>query len=318
MTSNKVNQILFNALTPSNGGRLSKIVNGIIISTILITVVSIILESEPSIRIQYSHWFYCIEIGSTLLFTLEYIARLYVIPLDKEYCHLSPFKARLKYATSFFSVIDLLAIIPFIVSFFFVDLRILRLLRLVRIFKLTRYNTAMNTLLSVIKQEANAFLSVIFILMIILVIAASGVYYFERTAQPEHFGSILKSMWWAMVTLTTVGYGDVFPITPMGKLFSSVIMVMGIGLVALPAGILASGFSDKLHKNQDQYRKAVKISLRDGKISKIERELLKDIQLKNNLSDEEAEDIERMEYQRIEEEHYKHCPHCGKSLEHQF
>ncbi len=315
MKVNKFNQFLFNALTPSNGRILSKIINGIIIFAILITVVSIIIESEPSIKKQYEDMFFWIEFGSVILFSVEYVARLYIAPLNKGYRHLPPLKARLKYAKSFFAVIDLLAIAPFILSFFFLDFRILRLLRLLRIFKLTRYNSAMNTLLGVIKQEANAFLSVIFILMIILVIAASGVYYFERTAQPEHFGSILKSMWWAMVTLTTVGYGDVFPITPMGKLFSSVIMVMGIGLVALPAGILASAFSDKLHKNQSHYRRAVKISLRDGKISKIERELLKDIQLKNNLSDEEAKEIEIEEFRLIQEEHYKCCPHCGKSIE---
>lgn len=313
MRANKFNLFLFNALDPSNHTLISKLVNGTIIITILSTVIAIMLGSDPNINRQYHSSLQHIEVFSASLFIIEYIARLYVAPLDPRYIGLNNWRARLRYALSFFAIIDFIAIVPFLLSFFYFDFRILRLLRLLRIFKLTRYNSAMNTLFTVIKQEMNSFISVIFVLSVVLIIAATGIYYCEHNAQPQHFGSILESMWWAIVTLTTVGYGDVYPITPLGKLFSAIIMIVGIGLIALPAGILASGFSDQLRKNQNQYKQAIKTCLKDGKISTSERKLLKNIQNRCNLSNEDVQEIEDIEHLKFLARNASRCPHCGRT-----
>lgn len=294
---------------------VSRVVNFIIISAIVITVISIILESEPWLEASFSPIFYTIEAISIVIFSIEYACRLWSAPDNKRYWGLRPYKARLKYAVSPMAIIDLLAILPPILSFFSVDLRFLRVIRLLRIFKLTRYSSAMNTLLKVIKHESRAFFSVVFVMMIILIIASSCIYLLEHKAQPEIFGSIPQSMWWAMVTLATVGYGDAVPITPLGKLFGGLIMLVGIGMVALPAGILASAFSEQLHENKKSYRSAVKAALDDGIISPEEYAELKKLQEKYDLSTEDAEEIIQAQLRAMTKQHaIHHCPHCGEEF----
>ena len=156
-------------------------------------------------------------------------------------------RVRWKYVTSGAAIIDLLAILPAYINFFVhIDLRFLRILRLLRLLKLTRYFISLQILLRVIEREKGSFQAVIFILVIMIVMAAAGIYVVEGRAQPDVFSSIPASMWWAVVTLTTVGYGDVTPITPLGRFLGALITILGVGLAALPAGILANGLANEL------------------------------------------------------------------------
>ena len=282
---------VYHLLDPDSDFWYSKLINRFIIATILLTVTAVILESESSLELHYSLIFEQIEYFSLIVFFIEYALRLWSAPMNPQYSNLSAASARWTYARSFFAIIDLVAILPFILSFFTVDTRVLRIIRLFRIFKITRYNAAMNTLLAVVKEKAKDLLSVIFLLAIVLVMSSSGIYLFEHSAQPDHFGSILRSMWWAIVTITTVGYGDVVPITVPGRIFAGLIMVASIGLVALPAGILASAFSEQLDRHKVQYRNAVMAVLEKGDITDDDRHILKSIQNKCNLSETDANTI---------------------------
>jgi len=218
---------------------------------ILLNVVAAILETVPAIEARFGKALYAFDLFSVAVFTVEYAVRVLLCPDDPSGRFSRPVAGRLRYMATPMAVVDLLAILPFYLgAFAAVDLRFLRVLRLFRVFKLTRYSAAMAILLSVLRQEAASFGAALFILAVVLVLAASGMYLVEHDEQPEAFGSIPAAMWWAVATLTTVGYGDVTPATGMGKLFGAVVTVVGIGMVALPAGILASAFSDRLRRRR--------------------------------------------------------------------
>ena len=169
------------------------------------------------------------------------------------------------------ALIDLIAIAPFYLGFIVdIDLRFMRVLRVLRIFKLTRYNSSMTLLLGVLKRESSSFLAALFVLFLLMILSASMVYLFEHQAQPEAFANIPKAMWWAVVTLTTVGYGDIYPITIPGRVFGAIITVVGVGMVAMPAGIIASGFSEQLRLRREEYEDVVDEALEDGHLSEEE------------------------------------------------
>ena len=147
-------------------------------------------------------------------------------------------------------------------------------------------------MLKVIWDQRKSFGAAFFILFIMLILASSGIYLVEKDAQPEKFGSIPQAMWWSIVTLTTVGYGDVYPVTTLGKIFGSVIIILGIGTVALPSGILASAFSEHTRRSQNKYKKELENALKDNKIDKSERNQLNKLAEKLNLSDEDILTIE--------------------------
>ncbi len=176
---------------------------------------------------------------------------------------------------------------------FEIDLRILRALRMLRLLKFSRYFKVMNLLLGVLKEERQSFLAAMFLLTIAMLIASTGIYIFEKDAQPDKFGSIPEAMWWAVATLTTVGYGDVTPITAMGKIFGALITIIGIGTVALPSGILASGFSDQLKRRKNTYEKELSIAMQDGIITKKERVKLEKIAEDMNLSVDQIKIMEK-------------------------
>ena len=217
------------------------------------------------------------------------------------------------------AIIDLLAILPAYINFFVhLDLRYLRILRLFRLLKLTRYFVSLQILLRVIKREKGSFQAVIFILLIMIIIAAAGVYVVENKAQPEVFSSIPASMWWAVVTLTTVGYGDVTPITPLGRFLGALITILGVGLAALPAGILANELRQRKHKLELRFREL----LDDAEIDLIEdQEKIETLRKEVGLSTEQMQDIllelihERKKEQLEQEKNkYFFCPHCGHKL----
>lgn len=172
------------------------------------------------------------------------------------YPEMSPLKARLKYIFSFMAIIDLLAILPFYVPFLIpIDLRVLRMLRIIRllrIFKINRYTTALSTIADVFKRKKHQLLSSMAVVIILMIIAAVLMYNIENEAQPEAFDNAMSALWWAVATLTTVGYGDVYPVTILGKILSAIIAILGIGLVAVPTGILSSGFVESIEEQKQQ------------------------------------------------------------------
>ncbi len=249
----------YSVLFGDNGKtRYANIFDVILVTLISANVVAIMLESVQSISLKYQTELWIFEIFSVAVFTVEYFVRAWCVVErpDRQYSH--PVRGRLRYLSTPMALIDLLAVLPFYLAFLIsIDLRFLRVLRLLRVFKLTRYSSAMSILLSVLRQEAKALAAALFVLMLLIIMSASMIYLFEQEAQPDKFGSIPHAMWWALITLTTVGYGDIVPVTTGGKLFGALISVIGIGIVALPAGILASGFSGKLHARRMDYETKV-------------------------------------------------------------
>lgn len=218
---------------------------------------------------------------------------------------------------SFHAIIDLLAILPFYLLTFGLlggfDMRFLRAVRLLRVLKLTRYSSALNMLIVTVAENGKSLAASFFILLTVMLLAASGSYYFERESQPIDFGSIPAAMWWAFATLTTVGYGDVTPITVGGKVFGALITVVGLGMVALPTGILASGFAHQLRMRSEQYQNKADEALDDGELSSSELKELEELRLQLGLSKHTASQILDVETVRksLHAESDDFCPHCG-------
>lgn len=205
-------------------------------------LVTFSIETIPSLSKDTIDFLSYFEIITIIIFTFEYIVRIYIS------------EKRLSYIFSFYGLIDLLAILPFYLAFF-IDLRslkIFRLFRLFRLFKLIRYNQKIKKLKKALQNAKEEFIIFFVLTMMMFYISSIGIYYFENQAQPEVFSSIFESMWWAVATLTTVGYGDVYPITIGGKIFTTIILLIGLGIVGIPAGIIASSLTEI---NQDKILK---------------------------------------------------------------
>jgi voltage-gated potassium channel len=218
-------------------------------SLILVNVLAVIVETVEPIRERWAFEFVAFEAFSVAVFTVEYLLRLWTCTLDPRFE--GPLRGRLRFFLSPMALIDLLAIVPAYFGDSFLDLRyarVLRLVRMLRALKLARYSRSVQTLSNVFRERRADLVLTTVLLLVLLVVSASTMYFAEHAAQPRTFSSIPAAMWWAVVTLTTVGYGDVYPITPLGKVLGAVIALLGIGLFALPAGILASGFADELQR----------------------------------------------------------------------
>lgn len=218
---------------------------------IVINVIALILESYQEIQSAYQTILDSIEIFSVIIFTIEYFLRIWAADyLSNE----SSFKSRLKFLFSPLGIIDLLAILPFYLPLIMViDLRVvkvLRLFRLLRIFKLSRFSKSLTTIIQVFKETKADLIITAFVTFILLVLSSTLMYYFEKEAQPIKFASIGHAFWWSVATLTTVGYGDVYPVTGIGKLLSGLTALIGIGFVALPTGIISSAFMNKLQRRK--------------------------------------------------------------------
>ena len=215
---------------------------------------AVMLETVKFLQERYSDIFYGFEVFSVTVFSIEYLLRVWVADVDPKYK--SPIKGRLRYLLSPMALIDLAAILPFYLPLAVtLDLRVLRLLRLFRLFrlfKMTRYVQSLRTFHRVFVAKKEELLMTAVMIFILLVFASSVMYAVENEAQPDKFPSIPETLWWGVVTLTTIGYGDVYPVTPLGKVIGGVIAFLGIGLFALPAGILASGFTEELRKRLSQ------------------------------------------------------------------
>ena len=272
---------------------LSRFVDIFLLILIFLNVLTVILETVEDLFLSYNKFFRIFEYFSVLIFSLEYAGRFWSCVEDNHNSD-SFLRIRIKYLFSFPALVDLIAILPSLLAFIFpsVDLRFIRVLRIFRFLKFSRYSSSINNLLKVIWDQRKSFGAAFFILFIMLILASCGIYLVEKDAQPAKFGSIPQAMWWSIVTLTTVGYGDVYPITTLGKIFGSVIIILGIGTVALPSGILASAFSEHTRRSQNKYKKELENALKDNKIDESEREQLNKLAERLNLSDEDILTIE--------------------------
>ena len=220
-------------LVEINDNRESKIFDITIQVLVVLSIIAFSIETIPNLDTDTINLLYKFEIFSITIFTIEYLVRIYTA--DK----------KLSYIFSFYGIVDLLAIAPFYLSFF-VDLRSIkafRLFRLFRLLKLVKYNKTLDRFQKAIYNAKEEFIIFFLLTIIMFYLASIGIYYFENEAQPKVFSSIFDSMWWAVATLTTVGYGDVYPITIGGKIFTTIMLLIGLGIVAIPAGIISSALS---------------------------------------------------------------------------
>lgn len=227
----------------------SRLFEGAMATLIVLNVVAFTIETVPSIHDRHALFFLLFDLFSIAVFTVEYAARLWVCTEHPPFRGLSATRARLKFARSPLMIVDFLAIAPFYLSFLFaLDLRVLRILRLLRFFKLARFSPAFNTMLRVLSRERDALLGVLMVLVGMVIIAASLLYLAEGDLPGSEFATVPEAMWWAIATLTTVGYGDVTPVTAVGKILAGIVMVCGLGFFALPIGIIASAFMDEFRR----------------------------------------------------------------------
>jgi len=233
------------------GDRFGFVFDRFMMVLILLNVAAIVMETVPSIHAAYQDFFFNFEVFSVAIFTVEYILRVWSSTEDKANNYSHPVIGRIKYIFSPMAIIDLIAFIPFYLSTFFaIDLRLLRIFRLLRLLKLTRYSPALIIIWAVIRNQSRALTAAIFIMLIALLFTSSIIFLFENEVQPEVFASVPHSMWWSLATLTTVGYGDVVPITVGGKIFGAITMILAIGMLALPTGVIATGFANEIRKHE--------------------------------------------------------------------
>lgn len=296
--------------------RSGKLVNGAIMLLIVVNILAIIFESVESVRIDYANAFLLFELFSVAIFTVEYLLRVWSSVENLDYQ--KQLTGRLRFMLTPMALVDFIAIVPFYLSMFLgFDARLLRVVRLLRIFKLSRHLKALDVLTTVVRNEAGSLVAAIFILGVMVVLAAGGIYVAERDSQVATFGSIPAAMWWAIVTLSTVGYGDVVPASVGGKLFGVLVMVIGVGMAALPAGIIASGFSSEMQRRRDAFKLKVTQALQDGVISAEEQHELEEMGEELGLQETETETLlEAAELQggQTGGKTHHNCPHCGKSL----
>lgn len=309
--------------------RVSWICDNFLIILIVTNVIAVILQTVEPIHHAYGSFFDTFELVSIGIFSLEYCLRVWAWVESEEHQSqgANAFHSRIKYMMKPLALIDLASILPFYFAFMTgLDLRFLRILRLLRVLKLTRYSPALTLLLRVLKEESSTLVAAFFVLMLLLILSASGIYIFEHEAQPTAFGSIPAAMWWAMATLTTVGYGDVTPITVGGKIFGSLITIIGIGTAALPAGILASGFVTQISRHRASMARKIDKALVDGEIDRAEQreidEMGRQLGVSWGLIEEvHAERLDKLSGELAKKlasaapEHPKcTCPHCGAPM----
>lgn len=276
-----------------SGDWVSRLVDLLISALIVITIAAVTLESMPYYAQKYGAWFYWIEWVTVIVFSVEYVARVWAAP-----AHLPPTRTwreawaqRWRYILSFNGLVDLISVVPFYLYLLVphLDLRALRALRLLRILKLSNYNTALDDLFAAMYEERRAFLGAVYLICVTMFVSGSLIYFAESDLQPEAFGSIPDAIYWAVITLTTVGYGDVSPITPLGKMIAMMTAFMGVCAVAMLTGILANAFTSQLSRRKLIFEERVRQALADGVIDHIEREALEQLRVEFGLSSKQAD-----------------------------
>jgi voltage-gated potassium channel len=249
----RIKRQVYILLHPELGNtRWDKIINVFLVVLILLNLLAVLLETESSIYGKYGIYFDAFDTISVGIFSVEYLLRLWSANEDPKYSHW--FLGRLKYMVSWEALIDLLAILPFYLHSIFVfdlrELRLLRLARMLRIFRLTKYTRSTRMIGDVFRNRFKELLISFILTSGLIVIAACLMYFAEHTAQPEKFKSIPDTLYWSVVTLTTTGYGDIYPITGIGKILTGVLLLVGVAFLALPAGIITAGFLEESRKHR--------------------------------------------------------------------
>ncbi|RPI39186.1 MAG: ion transporter [Methanoregulaceae archaeon] len=241
--------------SPAGTNRVRKAVIFFIASLILLNVVVVILETVNSVYLEYTTFFHVFDLVTVIVFSIEYILRIWCCVRNPLYS--DPVQGRIRYALSPYALTDAIALTPFylplIIPIEFRLLRLLRLLRIFRVLRLGKYSNAFEMFVSVLRSKREEIVITVIMAIMVLILASSTLYVVERDVQPEAFGSIPHAMWWAVSALSTVGYGDVVPITPPGKFFAAIVAISAIGLFALPAGLLAHGFADAYHSMKHEH-----------------------------------------------------------------
>ena len=227
----------------------SKIVHRGLIAMVIASVSAVVLETSAEMALRFGTLFTAVEGVAVVVFSCEFLLRLWSAPDHTPYAEMTPTQSRIAFMRTGTALIDLLSILPFYLALVVpADLRVLVLFRLLRFFKLARYSPGMRSLMAALEAEKKALFASAVVLLGLVLIAATAMHLVEHDAQPDHFGSIPASMWWAIVTLTTVGYGDVVPITVLGRIVAGFTMLAGLMMLALPIGIVANAFAEEIHR----------------------------------------------------------------------
>lgn len=277
------------------GDRTSLVCDTLIALLVVINIIAVTLESVSDFSVKYADQFFAIECFSVVIFSIEYLTRLWASAAKNAAEDKVFGSSRLGYMLSFSGVIDLVSILPFYLQALFpgLDLRVLRTLRLLRIFKLSNYNTAIEDLFSAVYEERKSFIAALYLFVIAFVLTSSLIYYAENDVQPEKFASIPDAMYWSLITLTTVGYGDVSPVTWMGKVISVATALMGVSVVALLTGILANAFSNQIARRKLIFEDQIREALEDGVVDAVEVRSLEQLRKDFGLSKQQADALMR-------------------------
>lgn len=261
-----------------------------LIVLVLANVIAVVLESVNSLEARYRAEFAAFEVFSVVVFSLEYLVRLWAHG-SRDTRH--PWRPRRRYMRSFYGLVDLVSIAPFYLAMLLpgLDLRVLRVLRLLRVLKISHFNTALEDLLQAIWHERRTLFSAVYLLLIATLLSASVMYFAETHAQPEKFSSIPASMYWAFITLTTVGYGDVSPTTWVGQIVAVVTAFMGVSTIALLTGVVATAFNNQIQRRKILLESQVSEALADGVLSDDEIGSIYELKERLNLSDELVESL---------------------------
>ena len=271
----------------------SQYVDMILFILIVLNIAAVCLESVKHIGNEYKVAFNAFEFFSVIIFSIEYVLRVWSAPARNDLGASTNFIKRMKYIFSFTGLIDFLAIIPSILPYFFggLDLRWLRVLRLLRLLKISNYSSALEDFFSAIKADWRSFSAALYLMVIALFLSSALMYIAEHDSQPEKFSSIPETMWWGLITLTTVGYGDVSPVTPLGKIIGAFTAIMGVCTVALLTGIVASAFANQRAQKAAILEAEISQALSDGVISDDEAQKIEKLRKELNLSPEHSKSL---------------------------
>ncbi len=271
----------------------SQYVDMILFILIVLNITAVCLESVKHIGNEYKLAFNAFEFFSVVIFSIEYVLRVWSAPARNDLGNSTNIIKRMKYIFSFTGLIDFLAIIPSILPYFFggLDLRWLRVLRLLRLLKISNYSSALEDFFSAIKADWRSFSAALYLMVIALFLSSALMYIAEHDSQPEKFSSIPETMWWGLITLTTVGYGDVSPITPLGKIIGAFTAIMGVCTVALLTGIVASAFANQRAQKAAILEAEISQALSDGVISDDEAQKIEKLRKELNLSPEHSKSL---------------------------
>ena len=300
----RVQKRLYEILEPAvYGDKTSRNSDLFFTALVVINVISVTLESVPALYENYQDLFRTLEIVSVIIFTIEYFGRLWAAPSqDTTNQSLSNnLKYRISYIFSFNGLVDLISILPFYLQsiFPYLDLRILRTLRLLRILKLSYYNSAFKDLFEAIFEERKSFYAASYLFIVVLIVSSSLIYFAEHKVHPTGFQSIPGSMYWALITLTTVGYGDITPVTGIGQFIAMLSAVFGVVVVALITGIVASSFNSQMERRKIIFEDQVRQALLDGVLDQNEKDALESLRKRFGMSKRRAEElINQLEVER--------------------